>query len=454
MTVAGIDTFNRSRMDGARQQFEEGFQGHLANTETALVFHEARSDERDFISAPNETSVTDHAKDMKETFAGVAKLQSIHKEGEVLAIVSQLDKTLHAYNDKFANVVALQREIGLTQDKGLMGALRASVHQIESRLDGVGDEHLSAQMLMLRRHEKDFLARGDKSYADKLEATFVEFTKGIDAARSLTPKDKAEIRALAAAYVGDFRKVVATTTTINAVITELNALSAATTPSLDAIRADGLEDLNEGQETVAKIEAQTQVVMNTTMAAVGILVVLLVWFIARGISRPVVAMTAAMTDLAQGRKDTVIPGTEYRNEVGAMAAAVQVFKDNMIKAEALAAEQVAEQKAKEARAEKVATRTLSFDGIIKSALSTVTSAGQQLEGSAQAMQATAEETNVQSSAVAAASEQASANVQTVAAATEELSSSIQEIGRQVTQSSQTTAKAVTEANRAKDMVLT
>ncbi len=109
-------------------------------------------------------------------------------------------------------------------------------------------------------------------------------------------------------------------------------------------------------------------------------------------------------------------------------------------------------KAKEVRAEQVAVRTKQFDNIVRMSLTSVSSASKQMESSAASMQAAAEETNTQSGAVAAASEQAASNVQTVAAATEELSSSIREIGRQVTQSSQVTAKAVDEANRAKDMV--
>jgi methyl-accepting chemotaxis protein len=172
----------------------------------------------------------------------------------------------------------------------------------------------------------------------------------------------------------------------------------------------------------------------------------------RSITSPISSITETMSRLAGGEKTIAIPFVERTDEIGSMADAVQVFKENMIKADELTAAQDVERKAKEARAERMAARTMAFDNVVRLSLSTVSTASKQMEGSATSMQAVAEETNVQSAAVAAASEQASANVQTVAAATEELTSSIQEIGRQVAHSTQVTAKAVEEGNKAKNLV--
>ncbi|MGE3333012.1 MAG: methyl-accepting chemotaxis protein [Rhodospirillaceae bacterium] len=189
--------------------------------------------------------------------------------------------------------------------------------------------------------------------------------------------------------------------------------------------------------------------------AVALVIGVLVWatmFAGSNISAPISNITGVMSALADGNKTIAIPYADRKDEIGAMAAAVEVFKVNMIKADEMAAAQEAARKAKELRAEQVAARTRQFDTIVRSSLTAVSGASQEMEASASTMQAVAEETNVQSAAVAAASEQAASNVQTVAAATEELTSSIKEIGRQVTQSSQVASKAVEEANKAKDMV--
>jgi methyl-accepting chemotaxis protein len=172
----------------------------------------------------------------------------------------------------------------------------------------------------------------------------------------------------------------------------------------------------------------------------------------RGITRPIAGMTAAMTQLAGGDKGIVIPGVDRADEIGEMAAAVQVFKDNMIKADQLAAEQRAEQARKEERQVKVDGYVRGFDQTVSGALETLASAATELQTTAQSMSATAEETSRQSTAVAAASEQASTNVQTVASAAEELSSSIAEIGRQVTQSVKIANKAVDETSRTDQLV--
>jgi methyl-accepting chemotaxis protein len=229
---------------------------------------------------------------------------------------------------------------------------------------------------------------------------------------------------------------------------EFNAVS-------DAI--DKLTELNNEQAAnfVKVADAAESSAVITLFTITGIAFVFAfgsLYMVTSTIAAPIVTITGTMEELARGNKQVRIPYADRRDEIGAMAGAVEVFKDNMIKNDEMAAAQEAERKAKEARAEKISQRTASFDNVIKLALSTVSAASRQMETSAQSMQAAAEETNVQSTAVAAASEQASTNVQTVAAATEELSSSIQEISRQVAESTRIVSQAVKEATETKELV--
>lgn len=176
------------------------------------------------------------------------------------------------------------------------------------------------------------------------------------------------------------------------------------------------------------------------------------FFLVTGVSGPIRRMTDAMGRLAKHDLSTVIEGIGRKDEVGQMAAAVQVFKDSMIEGDRLKAEQEAAQRKTEERAKKLDELTRNFEASVGGVVQAVATQANQMESSAQSMSATAEETTKQASAVAAASEESSANVQTVASATEELSSSISEIGRQVSHSSQIAANAVSEATRANDMV--
>ena len=163
---------------------------------------------------------------------------------------------------------------------------------------------------------------------------------------------------------------------------------------------------------------------------------------ARSIVPPIRSMTGVMTTLAGGNHSVEIPATDRKDEIGEMAKAVLVFKDNMIAAKEAAAREAEEQKKRELRAQTVNRLTTEFDAAISSVLKTVASASTELQSTASSMSSTAEETTRQASAVAAASEQTTTNVQTVAAATEEMSSSVGEIGRQVSQSTEIAKRAV------------
>jgi len=165
----------------------------------------------------------------------------------------------------------------------------------------------------------------------------------------------------------------------------------------------------------------------------------------RSIVDPIAAMTLAMRRLSAGEMQTEIPARERSDEIGEMAQSVQVFKDSMIEAERLRAEQAAEQQRQLDRAKRIETSVASFEKAVAEVVNTVSSASTELQSTAQAMAATAEETTRQSTTVAAASEQATQNVQTVASATEELSASIKEIGQQVTVSSRMTSDAAAQA---------
>lgn len=174
--------------------------------------------------------------------------------------------------------------------------------------------------------------------------------------------------------------------------------------------------------------------------------------IVRGITRPIATITATMTALAAGDREAAIAGADRGDEIGDMARAVAVFKDNMIKAAALEEARIAEEAAKEQRRQALDALTREFDAGATGIVKTLSAAATEMEASADSLASTAEETNRQAAAVAAASEQATGNVQTVAAATEEMSSSVGEIGRQVAQSTDIAKRAVDQAGRTNESV--
>ncbi len=185
------------------------------------------------------------------------------------------------------------------------------------------------------------------------------------------------------------------------------------------------------------------------ITGLGVLILVsLCWMIARSLTGPLVRLTAAMNQLAEGRLDTEIPDRDKGAEIGAMVHAVQVFKDNALAIRRLEAEQ-AEAQARAATDRHTMMMKLAddFEASVKEVVAQVGHSAAELKGTAQDMNAVADTASQRSSMVAAAAEQASANVQTVAVATEELSASIDEISIQVHRSSAIAEQAVEAAAR-------
>ncbi|MBI3515708.1 MAG: MCP four helix bundle domain-containing protein [Proteobacteria bacterium] len=208
--------------------------------------------------------------------------------------------------------------------------------------------------------------------------------------------------------------------------------------------------LNDQGATDAEARSQAVFAATRQLIVAGIVGALLLaclagWYLIRNVAKPVIAMTTAMGRLADHDIDVAIPAVGQKDEIGRMADAVQVFKDNMIKGDELAAAQAEAQAARERRTQLIDELTQRFDHEVNGVVQGLAAASTELQSSAASMSATAEEASRQSSAVAAASEQTSANVQTVATATEQLNASIAEIGTQINQSATIARNAVEQA---------
>jgi methyl-accepting chemotaxis protein len=175
--------------------------------------------------------------------------------------------------------------------------------------------------------------------------------------------------------------------------------------------------------------------------------VLLAWLIGSGISRPISGITNAMRELAENRLDADIPHADRRDEIGAMARAVQVFREGLARANRLSEEQQAEQAAKERRARTLMALNADFEGEVGRMIEALSGAATAMNSTAARMSETAEHTKQRSVAVTGAAQEASSNVRTVAAAAEELSSSIGQIRQQGADSADVAGHAAADASR-------
>jgi len=172
------------------------------------------------------------------------------------------------------------------------------------------------------------------------------------------------------------------------------------------------------------------------------------------IARPMRALSSAMEELAGGNFAVVLPGLGRKDELGAVAGAVEKFKvvsEQKARDEAEAKIKQDQIAAQQRKADMVRLAD-SFEAAVGEIVETVSSASTELEASAKTLTATAERAQQVTTTVAAASEEASTNVQSVASATEELSSSVNEISRQVQESARMAGEAVDQARITNDRV--
>jgi HAMP domain-containing protein len=131
----------------------------------------------------------------------------------------------------------------------------------------------------------------------------------------------------------------------------------------------------------------------TGLIAVAIASVGLVMMVRRRVCNPIVELTATMSRLASGDVSGDIAGSARDDEIGAMAAAVGVFKDSMIKADHLAAEKEAESDIKMRRAGVLDELTRAFEAKVSELVGGLSSASAVMEETAQSMSSTASATS-------------------------------------------------------------
>lgn len=319
---------------------------------------------------------------------------------------------------------------------------------------------VESSVLLVRVANWRFLATNDpkgpatfKASNEKAQAALAELDKNPAAAglQALIAPVKAALDSYAASFAD-----------VSAALLQSDQLFTGSLRSeFNRIAQDGASAQNTLDSDLARTQQRTALTVSGTkllqaaLAALAVVLgIALGWLIGRSIVRPVSGMTQAMKQLAGGDKSAEIPAQDAKDEIGEMAQAVVVFKQSMIEADRLAAEQRAEQARKEQRQQAIESYIGEFDRSVRAALDALASAATELRATATSMSSTAEETQRQAGAVASASEQTSANVQTVAASAEEMTSSISEIGRQVTQAATIAKQAVADAQRTNGTVNT
>jgi methyl-accepting chemotaxis protein len=170
------------------------------------------------------------------------------------------------------------------------------------------------------------------------------------------------------------------------------------------------------------------------------------WILQSVITNPVRDMTVRMGSLAGGDVTVQVPSLDRPDEIGDIARAVQVFKENTIAKQDMEEEARKAAAAREARMQRLETLIKAFEGTVAASLDTVSASADIMTNTTRHLVEVADSAAVDAKSAAQYANEANSNVRMVAEAAEELSNSISEIAQQVGMSNQVATSASREAD--------
>ena len=399
----------------------------------------------EFLRKHDEKQIDRHAGILDAALAHLGAIETFVDrlpDGDPLKQNGALLSGLNLYKTRFQNLVSMQRALGLNENQGFQGKLRDAVHNVETKLAEFDQPRLANLMLMMRRHEKDFMLHGDEKYGDEFTKRQSEFADALKIS-GLSDAVRDEISSLMKAYRENFNRYMVTQSSLNDEVDDFATVFERNRPALDALvkAADERYRLSEAYAT------QLRHYLIWTITGATFCIGLLAVFFGHRIASSIARMTQAMQKLASGDFAVVLPGLGRADEVGDMAQAVETFKIRAKQnaddeADAKMRQEMSAAKARKADMNKLADE---FEGAVGRIIDTVSAASTELETAARTLTATAEQSQQLTDVVAAASEDASTNVQSVASATEQMTTSVHEISRQVQNSTRIANEAVAQA---------
>ena len=250
--------------------------------------------ERDFLLTQNQQARDNF---FREEQALVAELREINKTMDKLGLdTTALDTFYQHLNEMatdFSQMVALSQRIGFNEESGLRGALRLAAHRVEDTFRATGNDHLLVSLLMLRRHEKDFLLRLNKKYVDKYDRVHTDLLTAVEQAE-LNEVLQNDIYRDLNTYAQNFYQLVDSKRELNQ--GPRARLAANTHQALDELSA-----LSQTARDAIKKSHHNQ--RNLIFTGTLILIITLVGLsllIARSISRSLSRITSAMEHIADG----------------------------------------------------------------------------------------------------------------------------------------------------------
>ncbi|GGJ04401.1 methyl-accepting chemotaxis protein [Shewanella hanedai] len=313
------------------QRYSSGVQQELSLVAQGLIKLEKqvlslRKDEKDFFSRLDIAYLNKHQKHANEMLNEVKSLRGTFESNAIPVYeLDGFEQGVQFYLDSFENVVALQKEIGLTPKTGLYGALRKAVHNVETLVKEYKQPDLMVIMLQLRRNEKDFMLRRNMSYVDKFNGNIEKFKQDLINSE-IDSSAKNELSVLVSSYQKNFALLVSKDQTLGLThndgqMGKLRGAIASANSSLVTLKKQSLTAIADSEQS--SITLSFVLFSIITIILIGFTV-----FIIRSIMEPVTRLTMVISQIERNKDLTIRCDANADDEISQVAKHFNTMLDS------------------------------------------------------------------------------------------------------------------------------
>ena len=299
-----------------------------AETGARIAILRARQNEKDFLMKKDRLYIDKHAETMQVLYQHLKVMQENIHSDQGMEAVEQLLVLSHKYEAGFQSMVNAQITLGLNGKSGLIGNLHYAANNIENTLKKLNRDELMVQMLMMRRHEKDYLARGGEKHIGQMAQSKGRF--GVLLSDSgLAKKLRRQIRSNLNSYYNDFNALVRGMKEIKIVIADFHETVNQAEPAFDRVETV-VHALRHSNELFYE-QANQRVTLLYVVAMIigGIVIIAGVVFLGREISRGLDKAVQVCKKVAEGRLGLGID-TKSNDEIGQLFSSMKYMDENLM----------------------------------------------------------------------------------------------------------------------------
>lgn len=367
--------------------------------------------------------------------------------------IAKLRGSLVTLRSNFEYLAKAKNELGFSEEEGIRARFAEAAAKVEtlvtsdvakmSELDAL---RLIASLSQLRRYEMEFILSGDLSATYRIYGELATFT-GHLAKSGLPEALKNGITEAVEKYRNEFGEWISQTRVVSTQSIVIQNSTADMQTATDNIIIHAKQAQATAANSLDVSQSRTRNIIISVGIAVAFLGLALNWLIGLSVTGPLRGLSEVMRRLAGGETVTDIPAVNARDEIGAMARTVVVFRDNARERKRLEGEQADASSQREKRVRVVEELIRHFGESANSGLDAVRKASQKLTSAADKLETTAGNVDSEASRAGQAAGAASSNVAQAAVATEQLSVSVSEVAHQTATSTEVANRAVAEAQR-------